>query len=130
MDKINVSVSYSFSDDDEMMIHKDQKYLTSYRRGKVVKDFGYFARFPNPFNPKSSVVLIHGIHTFGVLGAAKVFSDHPSAQGNIRKVMKKLNLDDIKQASFECFFPVDVLHQSVVCPDIDEANILPLDRKA
>jgi hypothetical protein len=129
MDKMNVKVSYSFTEEDELMVYKDQKFSATYRGGKVAKDYGYFARFPNPFNPKSSVVLIHGIHTFGVLGAAKAFSDHPSAQGNIRNVMKKLNLDDIKQASFECFFPVDVLQQSVVCPDIDEDYILPLAKK-
>ncbi|MPL94173.1 hypothetical protein SDC9_40321 [bioreactor metagenome] len=129
MDKMNVKVSYSFAEEDELMVYKDQKFSATYRGGKVIKDYGYFARFPNPFNPKSSVVLIHGIHTFGVLGAAKAFSDHPSAQGNIRKVMKKLTLDDIKQASFECFFPVDVLQQSVVCPDIDEDYILPLSKK-
>lgn len=131
MDKMNVKIGYSFSEDeDETMTYKYQKFSAVYRGGKVVKDYGYFARFPNPFNPSTSVVLVHGIHTFGVLGAAKAFSDRPSAQGNIRKVMKKLNLDDIKHASFECFFPVDVLQQSVVCPDIDIDNILPLTKKS
>ena len=130
MDKMDVKINYSFSEEDETLDYKNQKFSAVYRNDKVVKDYGYFARFPNPFNPKSSVILIHGIHTFGVLGAAKAFSDHPSAQGNIRKVMKKLNLDDIKQASFECFFPVDVLQQSVVCPEIDEDYILPLTKKS
>lgn len=129
MDKMNVKISYSFPGEDELMIYKGQQFSAVYSSGKMVKDYGYFARFPNPVNPKSSVILVHGIHTFGVLGAAKAFSDHPSAQGNIRKLMRKLNLDDIKQASFECFFPVDVLQQSVVCPEIDEDNILPLTKK-
>lgn len=129
MNKMNVKVSYLFVGDDEFMVYKNEKFSATYTGGKVTKDYGYFARFPNPFNPKSSVVLIHGIHTFGVLGAAKAFSDHPSAQGNIRKVLKKLNLDDIKQASFECLFTVDVLQQSVVCPEIDEEFILPLAKK-
>ena len=126
-DKMQVKVSYS--EDCEKLIYKGQEYTATKQGNKTIRDYGYFARFPNPFNPKSSVVLVHGIHTFGVLGAAKGFSDHPSAQGNIRKVMKKLNLDDIKQASFECFFPVDVLQQSVVCPDIDEEYILTLAKK-
>ncbi len=129
MDKMNVKITYSFAGDDEKMFYNGTEYEALYKSGRVVKDFGYFARFPNPFNPRSSVILIHGIHTFGVLGAAKAFSDHPSAQGNIRKAMKKLNLDDIKQASFECFFPVEVLQQSVVCPEIDENYILPLVKK-
>lgn len=126
-DKMSVKISYS--EDCEKLLYKGREYVTEKKGNKTIKDWGYFARFPNPLNPRTSVVLVHGIHTFGVLGAAKAFSDHPSAQGNIRKVLKKLNLDDIKQASFECFFHVDVLQQSVVCPDIDEDYILPLEKK-
>lgn len=126
-DKMQTKISYS--DDCERLLYKGNEYLAEKKGNKTVKDWGYFARFPNPLNPRTSVVLVHGIHTFGVLGAAKAFSDHPAAQGNIRKVLQKLNLDDIKQASFECFFPVDVLQQSVVCPDIDEDYIFPLIKK-
>lgn len=126
-EKMQVKITYS--EDCEKLIYAGQEYVAKKQGNKTIMDFGYFARFPNPFNPRSSVVLVHGIHTFGVLGAAKAFSDHPSAQANIRKVMKKFNLDDIKQASFECFFPVDVLEQSVVCPEINEDNILPLIKK-
>jgi hypothetical protein len=126
-DKMQVKITYS--EDCEKLLYKGHEYVAKKQGNKTVMDWGYFARFPNPLNPRASVVLVHGIHTFGVLGAAKAFSDHPSAQGNIRKVMKKLNLDDIKQASFECFFPVEFLNQSVVCPDIDEDYILPLAKK-
>lgn len=126
-EKMQVKITYS--EDCEKLLYEGQEYVAKKQGNKTSMDFGYFARFPNPFNPRSSVVLVHGIHTFGVLGAAKAFSDHPSAQANIRKVMKKFNLDDVKQASFECFFPVDVLEQSVVCPEINEDNILPLIKK-
>lgn len=119
----------SYSEDCEKMIYNGAELTAEKKGNKTVKDYGYFARFPNPLNQRSSVILVHGIHTFGVLGAAKAFSDHPSAQGNIRKVLQKFNLDEIKQASFECFFPVDVLQQTVVCPEIDETNILPLIKK-
>lgn len=126
-DKMDVKISYS--EDCEKLLYQNREYIAKKQGDKTVLDYGYFARFPNPINPKYSVILIHGIHTFGVLGAAKAFSDHPSAQENIRKVMKKLNLHEMKQVSFECFFPVEVLEQSVVCPSIDENCILPLMRK-
>lgn len=127
MEKMAVKVTYS--DDCEKLLFEKKIFKATKKKNKTVRDYGYYARFPNPFNPKSTVILIHGIHTFGVLGAAKAFSDHPSAQGNIRKVLKKLKLDNIKQASFECFFPVDVFRQTVVCPEIDEQYILPLAKK-
>lgn len=127
MDRMDVKITYS--DDCEKLLFGRKKFTATKVKNKTVRDYGYYARFPNPFNPNSTVVLIHGIHTFGVLGAAKAFSDHPSAQGNIRKVLKKLKLDNIKQASFECFFPVEVYQQTVVCPEIDEDYILPLAKK-
>lgn len=126
MEKMKGRISYSA--DCEKLLYNGKKYKATKKKNKTTMDYGYFARFPNPFNPKSTVILIHGIHTFGVLGAAKAFSDHPSAQGNIRKVLKKLKLDNIKQASFECFFPVDVFQQTVVCPDIDDKHIFPLTK--
>jgi hypothetical protein len=127
MEKMNVRVSYS--EDCEKLLFGKQKFKATKEKNKTIRDYGYYARFPNPFNSNSTVILINGIHTFGVLGAAKAFSDHPSAQGNIRKVLKKLNLNNIKQASFECFFRVDVFQQTVVCPEIDEEFILPLLKK-
>ncbi len=127
MQKVQAKISYT--EDCEELLYKENRYSATQKGNKIVNDFGYFARFPNPFNQASSVILINGIHTFGVLGASKVFSDHPTAQGNIRKLLKKLNLDDINQAAFECFFPVEVLQQNVPCPDINEENILPLEKK-
>jgi hypothetical protein len=43
--------------------------------------------------------------------------------------MEKLNLPNIKQASFECFFPVEVSQQRVSCPTIDEKFIIPIKGK-
>jgi len=123
MDKMGSKVSYS--DDCDKLVCEGLEYIASKKGNKTTLDYGYFARFPNPFNPRFSVILINGIHTFGVLGAAKAFSDHPAAQGNIKKVTSKLKFDDIKQASFECFFPVEVLQHNVVCPDINEKYIFP-----
>jgi len=132
MAQMDVKINYCFDDpDDEQMTYDGKNYSAEYdsKTQRVIKDWGYFARFPNPINPKNSVVLIHGIHTFGVLGAAKAFSDHPSAQVNITTLLKKLAIDDIRQASFECFFPVQVFGQTVRCPEIDERHILPLKKK-
>jgi len=125
MAKIKSAVSYS--DDCEKLIFDGKEYVATKKGNKTIEDYGYFARFPNPFNQRSSVILINGIHTFGVLGAAKVFSDHPNSQGNIKKLLNKFKLDDIKQAAFECFFPVEVMHQNVVCPNIQIDKILPLE---
>jgi hypothetical protein len=124
MEKLKLKVCYD--EDCEKLLYKKQEYAATKKGNKTQKDFGYFARFPNPFNSKYSVVLINGIHTFGVLGASKAFSDHPSAQGNIKKLLTKFNLNDVKQAAFECFFEVDVTQDSIVCPNVDEDYMIPI----
>ncbi|MEO6832667.1 MAG: hypothetical protein ABI378_09370 [Chitinophagaceae bacterium] len=131
MSQMDVAINYCFDDpEDEQLTYDGKNYSANYdsKTRRIAKDWGYFARFPNPINPRSSVVLIHGIHTFGVLGAAKAFSDHPSAQANITALLNKLRLDDFRQASFECFFPVQVIGQSVQCPEIEERFIFPLKK--
>jgi hypothetical protein len=124
MEKISSKISYS--EDCEELLYNGQKFSAVRRNEKIAKDFGYFARFPNPFNSRNTVVLINGIHTSGVVGASMAFSDHPSAQENIRKLLYKLKLDDFHQASFECFFSVEIIGQEVVCPKISEEYIFPI----
>ena len=124
MQKMNLKISYS--EDCEKLLYKCHDYVATKKGNKTQKDYGYFARFPNPFNARASVVLVNGIHIFGVLGASKAFSDHPSTQGNIKKLLTKLNLDDVRQAAFECFFEVEVMQPTVVCPNIDEGYVLPI----
>ena len=126
MNKMNLKIRYD--DECENLLLGKKKFTSLKENNKTIKDYGYYARFPNPFNPNSTVILINGIHTFGVLGSAKVFSDHPSAQGNIRKLLMKLKLNNINQASFECFFQVEIYQQTVACPNIEENNILPIEK--
>ncbi len=122
MDRMKLKVCYS--EDCECMKYDGKEFKAQKDKNKTVIDYGYFARFPNPFNPKYSVVIIHGIHTFGVLGASKAFSDHPTAQNNIKMLLSKVNLSDI-QPSFESFFPVAVYQQNVPCPTVLEESIIP-----
>jgi hypothetical protein len=124
MEKMKLKISYS--EDCETLLYNSNDFTANYDGNRMKLDYGYFARFPNPFNNQKSVILVNGIHTYGVLGAAKIFSDHPLAQSNIKTLMKKLNLDDHQDAAFESFFPVEVLEHTVVCPTITESNIILL----
>jgi CHAT domain len=83
------------------------------------KDRGCFARFPNPLNEKAGVVLINGIHTAGVLGAARIFSERREALRNFDAVLASTANPD----SFECHFEVIVLNGEVKVPRVDPANI-------
>lgn len=115
----------SYSEDCENMCLQDGKILSaSYdRENKIKLDHGYFGRIPNPFNPNSSVVLIHGIHTFGVLGATRAFSDDPLAIKNVEVVLDRIGLNPY----FESWFPVNVINGFVTVPEIKEIHSVTKD---
>lgn len=83
-------------------------------RFNLVKDYGYFGRFKNPANESNGVVCINGIHTSGVLGAARAFGDSREALRNYRTVILKMG----ELPSFECYFEVNVLNGDVRVPHI------------
>lgn len=117
-----------YSDDCETLTVDGRDYRADLdKHGYITQDYGYFARFPNPFNSHSSVVLINGLHTYGTLGAALAFTDHPNAQLNIRTVVDKLDFKGVGRLAFECFFKVEIVSNAVTCPLVEAADIVPLE---
>lgn len=108
----------SYSDDCENMCLKSGEMFSAKSDGNdIIKtDYGYFGRMPNPFNPNSSVILIHGIHTFGVLGATRAFSDDRLAIKNVQNILDKIGLNPF----FESWFPVNVINGFVSVPEVKE----------
>jgi hypothetical protein len=92
-------------------------------KSPLVKDYGFFARFKNPFNPSSRVVMIFGLHTLGVLGATRCFSMHPAAKENLDLVKKELGDDP----AFYTLFPVDVVKGLPVVPKLNFSIIKKID---
>jgi hypothetical protein len=86
------------------------------------RDQGYFARFPNPLNANGTVILINGIHTTGVLGAARAFSERREALRNFHSVLAS----GASLTSFECHFEVQVLNGHVKVPTVDQRNVLAI----
>ncbi len=86
------------------------------------RDRGYFSRFANPLNEVATVVLVNGIHTAGVLGAAIAFADRRESLRNYETVFSS----SITPKSFECHFEVDVLNGTVKVPRVSSENIFPI----
>lgn len=87
----------------------------------VRQDYGYFARFPNPLNKSATVILVNGIHTAGVLGAAKAFA-HQEGLRNYHSVFNS----GANPTSFECYFEVGVINGDVSVPNVSRENIYTL----
>jgi hypothetical protein len=88
----------------------------------VRRDYGYFARFPNPLHQGTTVVLINGIHTAGVRGAARAFADRGEALRNFHFVFNS----GANPKSFECYFEVVVLNGDPRVPTISADSIYTL----
>ena len=83
-------------------------------RGGYVKTLGILLVFPNPLNEESTVVLVNGIHTAGVLGAARAFGERREALSNFHTVLRK----GASSTGFECYFKVPVLSGDVRVPAV------------
>ena len=96
---------------------------------KLKHDIGYFATFINPDNGRR-VILINGIHTLGVLGSFKAFSDAAKATENYRTLLKSVAQDaslfkKYKKGviEFECIFVVKPSPNGVMTPEIKTEDI-------
>lgn len=85
-------------------------------------DRGYFARFPNPLNEDTAVVLVNGIHTPGVLGAGRAFGDRRGALKNYYAVLSR----GADLGQFECHFDVRVINGVPQVPEILANDIFAL----
>ena len=128
MRSVGSRVSYS-EDCEKMYVALDNgtpvEFEAELRPGKrpedysVRRDRGYFARFFNPLNENATVILVNGIHTLGVLGAALAFADRKESSRNYGSLFES----SAKPESFECHFEVAVLNGMVAVPRIAPENI-------
>jgi len=91
------------------------------------KDYGYFEKIKNPYNPQRNIIFLGGCHTIGVTGTVKAFSMAESEQGEIPKQVyqnAKLVSKHIKKNSeFSILFKVDRVGQTLNVPLVNESYI-------
>jgi hypothetical protein len=67
----------SFSDDRSPLIDCliQRSYSSTWASSRVTRDYGFFARFKNPFNIERHVILACGIETHAVMGILQAFCE-------------------------------------------------------
>ncbi|MGH7243403.1 MAG: hypothetical protein ACREJD_08315 [Phycisphaerales bacterium] len=106
----------------EATLHPTAEGTANRSRFGLSSDRGCFARFPNPLNENTAVVLVNGIHTRGVLGAGRAFVDRRESLRNYHAVFAS----GVDPKRFECHFAVRVLNGEAQVPHVAEADIYPL----
>lgn len=87
-------------------------------------DYGFFCKIPNPWSNKK-LIMINGIHTYGVHGAAKCFSlfdeqDIPS--NNCKEVIEELGDDP----NFAIILETNIIDKRVMTPKINRKDLIAL----
>ncbi len=124
--KIDTSIAYT--NDCEIMLFGNCKYESEYDDNSVMSlDYGYFSSFKNPLLRRTKVIMLHGSHTLGVLGATRVFDGEEDSEPNFDTLRKKYNAEGtLRNVQFEVFFKVAAANGEVECPCIEEDKVLEL----
>ena len=120
-DKLGIKCSYS-EDCESFLVPELGEFKAVESNGRIVRDYGFFAKSSNPYDPSRSVTIVHGIHTYGVLGAARCFSDHPAGLENICRVLDCLG----PNPSFWTFFEVEVMGGVAMVPRVNPERVFPI----
>lgn len=123
LERIPSRFSYS-SDCETLRANSDEYTARVDRSNRMTRDYGVFRRFPNPFNPRASIIMVHGIHTLGVLGASRVLDGSPESFPNLAVVATMHQ--QAPEVAFECFFEVEILNGTVAMPTIIPERLFPL----
>ena len=92
-----------------------------------VVDYGFFAKFPNPYSPEKKLVMIGGAHTYGVFGAVRAFSfsrriADPVARQNCRDVVRELG----PNPDFLAILEVHGIGSSIPTPKVERGRLWPI----
>jgi hypothetical protein len=123
-----MSTKISYTDDCEGMLVNGRPFHSAIDRdGHMCLDYGYFASFRNPYLLNARVVMLHGTHTLGVLGASRLFEPAIDAASNY-SLLKSISEDENSGAmvDFESFFSVEVTKGNVICPSIVKESLYSL----
>jgi hypothetical protein len=86
-------------------------------RKELVADVAYIARLRNPFQFERTLTICNGIHSRGVLGAVRCFTDP-----NVREHNQKYLADQFPDGEFAILLRVRVVGNETMAPDLRDAT--------
>lgn len=122
-DHLKLPVGYS-DDCESMIVNGTGTFRGIYNNeGYLVRDYGCIIRCKNPWQPQNRILLFHGLHTYGVLGAVFALADSSVAEINASKITKRFGKDPF----FYSFFKVEILNGAVTPPNIKDSDLFTLE---
>lgn len=105
---------------------KDE-FFESRENENEVDDYGFFLKIANPNNPSKKLIMVNGIHTYGVYGAAKCFLAQDEHEinisvGNCEEVINDLG----KERDFAVVLEVKSINKKIGVPRIKKGDLIAL----
>lgn len=99
---------------------KEQKFQPTWATdsGELIEDIGLIARTPNPLNSNRSLTICNGIHSRGVLGAARTLTDPRLRESNESYITENF----AEGSTFAVLMRVSVIGGRTMTPDFHAAN--------
>lgn len=120
------------STDETILVHKQKNQVfkpefKSQKNIEEVTDYGFFVKMPNPYNPDKKLIMINGIHTYGVYGTAKCFSIYDEYELNVAKDNCKTVIESLgDDPSFAVVVKVKCINKKIGIPRIRKEELIPL----
>lgn len=114
----------SYTNDCEALLVNGQEYRTQYSTEgaeNLLIDYGVIARLPNPWYQKRRVLLLHGIHTYGVFGAVQAISNSVEGKANTDTISQVCGPDPL----FYAWCEVSVVGGTLTIPKVELTHIIP-----
>lgn len=92
-----------------------------------IVDYGFFLKIPNPYNPDKKLIMINGVHTYGVYGSAKCFSLYDEHEINIVKNNYKTVIESLgDDPNFAVVVRVECMNKKIGIPQIRKEELISL----
>ena len=121
---------FQYKKDEVFLINRKNKkrYKSKISEMEVI-DYGFFVKRCNPNNPNKKLILISGIHTYGVYGCAKIFSlyeeaEESIAEKNCREVSRKHGIDP----SIAILVEVRGIRNKVQIPEVKIKDVISIKK--
>jgi len=124
---------FSQNENDETILiynQRNQVFEPKFKLKKEIEevvDYGFFLKIPNPYNPDKKLIMINGIHTYGVYGAAKCFSLYDEHEINIAKDNCKTVIETLgDDPHFAVIVKVECINKKIGIPQIRKEELISL----
>lgn len=115
--------------DETTLVYKqgNRIFRPEFKLHQEIVDYGFFLKIPNPYNPDKKLIMINGIHTYGVYGSAKCFSLYDEHEINIAKDNCKTVIESLGgDPNFTVVVRVECINKKIGIPQIRKEELISL----